>query len=304
MTRTACLAVALTLAVACAPAGQQDLTPRLSGVSAEGDAQLDLVDRESALADALDAEQADLGEALALADAPGAFRLEIEASEVHAIRDDMAQGPPPPLPSFANVLQGIAMTGVAELSVAAIVAPAAAAIHVTAQGQITQVAENIWVATNTVSDGERLVTGRWAVAWVGVGWLAEMRITSSDGAYNNHRWFAGFLSADDNLGWWDVYDNGGNLAGVIEWLADGQGNGEIALIATQGDVAGDTLSFWSLDGEQLVALHDASADDDAWVYVDVDRSGEARAPDFNAGQPGCWAAADAEVPYADVACPE
>ena len=75
--------------------------------------------------------------------------------------------------------------------------------------------------------------------------------------------------------------------------------------ALQGDVAGDTLSYWfAEDGQALVAYHDAGNAEDSWVYVDVDRSGEVRAPDHNGGAPGCWAAADAEEPYADVACEE
>lgn len=301
MTRTALSLLALAALTACAPAGEPvDLTPTLSGVSEEADAQLELVDRAAALAGAEEADVALPGAPIDLGAAPDAFFMDFDVSAVTAMGP--AGGPPPPSATYVNVTRGVAMATLAEVAGLAVIAPPAAAVQLVSQGSVTQLADNVWMATNTVSDGQAWLSGRWTVAWVGVGWLAELRVTSSDGALQDHRWLAGFLSADSSLGWWDLYGQGGELVGVVEWLADGQGNGELGVAAMAGENAGDTLSFWSADGEDLIVFTDASLGEAAWVYADVDRSGEASAPDVNGGAPGCWAGEDAAEPFADVAC--
>lgn len=205
--------------------------------------------------------------------------------------------------TYANALQGIAMAGAADLITGLVIAPPAAAIGIAAHGAVAHPMDNVWVGVNAVSDGHRTVTGTFTVAWIGVGWLAEMRLTSSDGQYNNTRWFNGFVSSDDKVGWWDLYDTYGTVVGVVEWVDDGSGNGEFGIASLAGDTAGELLGYGFNDGDALVTYYDASAAQDLWVHVAPDQSGDLRSPDYAWGAKSCWAAADAAEPFADIACP-
>lgn len=301
MRLTPVLLTLLALGLACG-SGSEPLPPTLDGVSTEADAALELVDRAAALEGALDADLAPVGLAPDLSSPPDGFALAFDAEEVGALDAEVPAGPPPPAVTYGNVRQGIALAALADAATASIVGPPAAAIAITLQGQVTQHAQNVWVATNTVSDGNRSVTGRWAVAWVGVGWLAEMRISTSDGALQDQRWFSGFLSADHHLGWWDFYDGAGALVGVVEWVTDGEGSGEFGIAALSGDAAGDSLRYWLSPEEALIAYVDASLGEEAYVYVGPDRAGELMAPNYNDGQAACWDGEAAEAPFADVPC--
>jgi hypothetical protein len=115
-----------------------------------------------------------------------------------------------------------------------------------------------------------------------------MRLWSSDGAYDGDRWFSGFVSADHGFGWWDVWDVYGARTGVLEWVADGQGDGELGIASTAGDTNGDVLLYLFVDDTGFVGLHDASAAQDYWVYAAADHSGELRSPDYAGGEPACW----------------
>lgn len=307
MTRAALLLAAPSLALlaACGPLGSAPAhVPLLSEVSAEADAQLALVDRALALDGALDAAVAPAGRAIDLGAAPEGFTLSFDGSDVQDLGDEAPAGAPAPTATFANVRHGVAMAAMADLAATAVVGPPALAIHVVRQGRVRQVAPNVWTATNSVRDGERELTGTLTAAWVNVGWLAEMRVTSSDGVYTDHKWFSGFLSHEGGIGWWDLYGADGQLAGVVEWFADGQGHAEFGIAAMAGEGVGDTLSYWRADDEHLIVYDDASEGEEAWVYVAPDRSGEMRLVNVNGGEPGCWAGLDAEIPYADTPCAE
>lgn len=290
----------LAFAVACGTGdeGPSHHTPLLDELSSEADGQVDVVDRAAALEGAADHDQAALGPALDLTTTGRGFRLDIDSEgEVQSLEGEI-----PRASTYDHVLRAVGLAAAADLVTTLVVGPPAAAIGITANGAVVEVGDNVWVATNAVSDGATTVTGTFVVAWVGVGWVCEMRLTSTDGRYNGTKWFNGFVSTDGNLGWWDLYDANGTLVGVVEWIADGNGNGEFAIGALAGDPAGDVLSYWFWDGEALVNHHDASLAEDTWVYVAADASGEVRAHDYNGGAPGCWASASAEFPYADAAC--
>ena len=292
---------AFAFALACGT-GEEDETPPplLEEVSAEGDASLDLVDRSATLAAAADAVDAPAGAAIDFAGVPEGFTLGINSSEEVGTLDDSVGGRSA---TYEAVVHGVALAALADAATALIVLPPAAAIDIVRRGAIVEVSKNVWVATNTVSDGTNSVTGVFVVAWVGVGWLAEMRLTSSDGTWTGQPWFNGFLSVGNNVGWWDFYDPAGTLGGVVEWVADGAGNGEFAIAATSGEDAGDVLAYVFVDDSALVSYHDESRAEDAWVYAAPDKSGEVRTPDWNGGLVACWDAETAAVPYADATCP-
>lgn len=294
--------VGLVLALACGgePGSADFHTPLLSELSPDADAALDLVDRSAALADALDAAQAPPGMPPDLDAAPDAIAMIVDSrgmDSTSGLTSGSYEAPPPG--SQLNVGHAAAMVAIADANTAVIIGVPAAAAAIARNGVTAQIADNVWASTNSVSDGTTTVTGRFVVAWVGVGWLAEMRLWSSDGRYDNTLWYNGFLSKDGGFGWWDLYDEWGTLAGVIEWLGDGQGNAELGLAATSGDAAGDVLLYLFTDGTGFVGYHDESDAHDYYVFADVDRTGELLDPAWNGGAPACWDAAG----Y-DVACPD
>lgn len=297
------LLVPAAFAIACGSGGNGDdeevLPPALADLATTSDAEVDVVDRSTALTGALDADAAPLGEPLDLATAGRGVNLVIDSTEeVGSLSSEV------PRATYNNLLQGVAMAGAADLITGFVIGPPAAAIGITSRGVVVPLGDNSWVATNAVSDGVRTVSGTFVVAWVGVGWIAEMRLSSTDGAYNNTRWFNGFVSADRRLGWWDLYDVYGNVVGVVEWVDDGAGNSEFGIAATAGDVAGDVLAYaYQDDGDAYVGYHDASRLQDLWVHVAPDQSGDLRNPDYAFGAVSCWASSTATEPYADVACP-
>jgi len=276
--------------------------PTLEEVSDEGDVALDLVDRSAELSGSANADVASQGVALDLANSSDGFRLNVNADDVKSLNSSEA-----PPPTWANVVQGVAMATFADLITLAVIAPPSTAIGITANGTITQDPEypNVWYATNSVDINNVNVDGTFTVAWVGTGWLAEMRITSADGTYDNTKWFSGYVNNQGTLGWWDFYDVNGTHAGVVEWISDGEGNGEFGFGVTLGEHAGKSITYWSLDGEALISSDDINdASQHAHVYAAADKSGEVVAPDFNGGLPACWAAEAAEFAFEDVPCPE
>lgn len=301
MTRPTLLALAptLALALACGSGDPEETVPPVLDEAATGDEQVDLVDRSAVLAEAAEAEDAPDGVALDLNAAGDGFLMKIDsAEEIGTLDDDLRRAA-----TYDAVVHGVAAAAFADAVVALVVAPPAAAVEIVRNGTVTEVSKNVWIATNTVSDGTNSVTGTFVVAWVGVGWLAEMRLTSSDGTWSGQPWFNGFVSVENAVGWWDFYDPAGTLGGVVEWVADGEGNGQFGIAATAGENAGDVLSYSFVDGVARIDFYDASADDTAWVQANADKSGEVRLPDYNGGVAACWDAEAAAEPYADVTCP-
>lgn len=298
--RSTLLAASLPLIALAAPGcelGDRPHVPLLEELSADADAAVELIDRDAALDGALDYDLADAGEALDLGGAPAGFLLQIDSADIQSIDDAVTDGAA--MPSISNVVTATWLAALADLATAAVVGPPAAAVAITTRGTVEQLEPNVWVANNTLTgiDGSS-VSGEFVVAWVGVGWLAEMRISSSDGTYDDTLWFNGFLSYGGALGWWDIYTADGELAGVVEWSGDGS-NAQFGIAAISGPAAGDLLSYWALaDGERGVAFYDADIAEEAWVIVNPDLSGELRAHNYNEGEPACW-----DTDFYDAECP-
>lgn len=259
-----------------------DPAPTLSDVSSQADELVGIVDRTAALEGALDHDLAPIGDPIALDSAPGGFYMEFDGREISNADDGTAGN----TAEYSNFVAGSLAVIAADVVTAATVIPPALAIGVTAQGTITQLEPNVWQAENTVNLGGTDVTGTFTVAWVGVGWLAEMRITG--GEYDHELWFNGFLAYGGGLGWWDFYSNG-QVAGVVEWIGDGQGNAQFGIGVVAGQYAGNYMSYtFTDDGTARVDAHDEGRAEDAWVQVNPDQTGEVRLPDYNGGAVACW----------------
>ncbi len=268
--------------------------PTLDQVDYGADAELALIDRAAALSGAQDYMDAAAGTQLDLADQPDAFYLQVNETEV-GDPDPNA----PPASSYGNVIAGSLMVGSASIATAAVVGPPSTAIGVATDGEVVQLEDNLWQATNSVVIDDVAYDLEFNVAYVLVGYLAEMRVTSDDGRFDDAVWFAGFVSAAGHLGWWDLYNGSGELQGVVEWIADGEGTAEFGIAATAGEHSGDLLAWWRHEGDNAVTYHDASTAEDAWVLVTEEGSGEVRHPGYNLGERSCW-----DVDYMDAACPE
>lgn len=280
------------LALACAApgGGGADVhVPTLAEIDGDADAQVDVVDRAAELEGALDAADAPAGEPIDVATVPAPFAMDVGAEEYEDPDHIAPAGDAPAGPATRNnVVKAAQLVVLADATAVYLVGVPAAAVDIALHGVTTEVYPNVWASTNTVSDGVRSVTGVFVYAWVGNGWIAEMRLWSSDGAYNDTRWFNGYLSADGQVGWWDFFDTWGTLQGVIEWVSDGE-NTELGMAGTAGDIQGDFLGFlWLDDGSFHVGYHEGAMNDDAWVTVQPDRAGQLRVWDYASGLPACW----------------
>lgn len=297
MNRALTLAALLPLAfsLACGTGTSAPAIPVLADLNPDASGVLGLVDRSAELTDAEDYDLAEAGRDFDLAGAGDGFQMVFGGEQIV----QTGEGAEVPPPSFSNFQTAWGATLASEAFTLAVVGPPRIAIGVAAAGQITQIEANVWHATNTVDIAGRPVTADLTVAWVGVGWLAEMRITDPASNLNQAVWFNGFLSVNAAVGWWDIYDANHNLAGVVEWIADGQGSGQFGIAAVNGAHAGSTLSYLFVDDTARIDLHDASIGEDSWVFLAADHSGEVRLPDHLGGAPGCW-----DVDLLDTACPE
>lgn len=292
-------ALAAVSSLACGGAGAPPAeyhVPLLSELSPDADATLDVVDRAAELAGAIDADAAPEGAAPDLAAPPDGFRMVFDSRGMDStagIEGGTYQEPAGPTTQF-NIAEATLLVAQADATTALLVGVPAAAVDIVLHGQTTQIGPNVWASTNTVSDGVTSVTGLWVVAWVNVGWVAEMRLWSSDGTYDDTKWFNGFLSADQQAGWWDFYDGYGTMTGVIEWASDGQGTGELGLASTAGDTSGQALGYLFTPDTGFVGLHDPAAGD-AYVTAFADHSGELQYWGYNSGAVSCWDSAGNDV---------
>lgn len=275
--------------------------PTLDEVSTDGDAAVDLVDRAAVLAGAVENEA---GQAIDLSAPPRGFLMQIDSEDLQTEAEDegddstMPDAPAAPA-TFRNITAAAYAMVWADAATITVLGPPAAAIAIASQGEITEIEPWLWNATNSVT-GPNGSTAEvdLNVAWVGVGWLAEMRLSTDDGAYDDTLWFNGFLSLEAAVGWWDIYAND-QVVGVVEWIAEGQGNAQFGIAALGGEAAGDALSYMSNDqGQDLVSYYDASAGYLHYVWFEADRSGEVALSTYNGGQPACWT-----VDFADGPCP-
>ena len=79
------------------------------------------------------------------------------------------------------------------------------------------VAHNVWSTTDSLTIDRTSVEATIWMSWVRVGWLLEVRLTSTDGQYNDHKWLSGGIQNSPVSGSWDEYDADGELIGVHEW---------------------------------------------------------------------------------------
>ncbi len=288
----------LVLGLACGdPAGGGQVTPdyvvpTVAEIAASGtatDAPLNEVDRAAELAEATDAPLASTGAPLDFAAAPHGFRLDVQSAEPAPSTPASGSG------SYTNVVHAAAMVLSADASTAIVLSIPSAAIAVTLAGPSAQIAPNVWASTNTVTihddTGNHSVTGLFVLAWVDVGWIAQLRITDAASGYDNTPWLNGFVSADRQVGWWDMVDRDGNAVGALEWADDGAGDGEFGIAGVSNGAVGNVLVYAAQDGEAAVGYHDAGAAAGAQDYsVDVlaDGSGSLVDPQYNAGSSACW----------------
>lgn len=272
-------------------------TPTLDEVSAEADSAVTLVDRSSVLGGAVEGEA---GEEPDLTSPHSGFRMDVNADGLEAsLGGSNSRDAQQDAETYANVATGLLALATADAITVAVLAPPAAAIHVVLAGDIEQINDHLWSATNTIyGPSGSSITGEFNVAWVGVGWLAEMRLSSSDGLYDDTLWFNGFLSIEGAIGWWDIYEDGVDVAGVVEWVADGAGHAEFGIAALAGDVAGDVLYYLLWEDHGYVAYYDESTAFESHVEVTPDYSGDVLLLDYNGSMPACW-----DTAFADVECP-
>ncbi len=294
--RLEALAVAAALA-GCLPA-DAPVEPRLDRVDLSVDGSVEVVDRVAALDGAVERAP---GSAPDLAEAPGAFFLQIDGADVEATLEDSGQSDLRGVsPGYQAVVHALAAVAVADLATVAVVGPPAAAIAFAADGELTEHEPWLWSATNTATGplgGEATVD--LAVAWVGVGWLAEMRLTTSDGAFDDTLWFSGFLAVNGAAGWWDLYQND-DVVGVVEWTVTGPDQFQAGIAAVGPSPEAGDLLLYAGDGTgtRSVSYYDAGLDFLNYVLVFADDSGEVALHGVNGGAPMCW-----DTTFADAACP-
>lgn len=290
---TAVIASAIAALVACEmPEEQEVAPPTLSDVSTER-STVDLVDRSAALDGALDYDLAPIGAAADLT-GPGAlmdFSGEgmVDTEGVPTERNAAYE--------YSNVFAGYQALVFAETVRHAVVVPPAIAMAFAANGQITQQQPNVWVAENTIDLPEQgRVTAHFTVAYVGVGWLGEMRV--SDDTRSQALWFNGFIGAEGGIGWWDLYGLGGAREASVEWIADGQGNGHFGIAATAGDHAGSTLVYNLTPALDRIDAYDGATGNHGFVQAWADESGAVSLPELEGGLPQCW-----DADFKNTPCP-
>jgi len=290
------LLTSITLGLGSCEAEDVPHTPTLAEVSAEADAAVDLVDRDAELDGAVEGQA---GENPDLDDPHSGFRMDVDANGIEAVY--MADGPwnTSTLETYANVVTALIALDAADAVTLAVLGPPAAAIAIVLAGDVQQINDHLWSATNHITGPTgHTIAGEFNVAWVGVGWLAEMRLSSNDGVYDDTLWFNGFISVAGAVGWWDIYLDGTDVAGVVEWVDHGDGHSEFGIAALMGDAAGDVLVYQLWESHGYVGYYDASEAFESHVQTETDFSGEVLLLGYNNEQPGCW-----DWSFADCVCP-
>ena len=277
------LPVAVLVALAACEAPADSGAPPLLEDISTARTSLDLVDRVSALDGAVDFHLADIGVAADFT--TDASRLAVTGSGL--VDTDGLPTERDATFEYSNVYAGAATLAWAEGVRVGVVNPPQVAIGFAVSGDVVQLEPNVWVAQNSVDLPEGTLTTTFAVAWVGIGWLGEMRY--SDATHTDELWFNGFVSADGNLGWWDLYFDQGESA-VVEWIGDGQGTGQFGIGVTAGEHVGSQLSYLFAPQFGRIDFLNGSTGEHAWVQGHEDGSGAVRLDEFNDGEESCWAA--------------
>lgn len=248
-----------------------------------------LVDRSAALDGAVDFDEAEEGALIDFSDPHSGYLMDFDGSAITAHSDEAVER------TFRNFTAAVVGVTAADLVTASVLAPPAVAIGITSQGDIQQLAPNVWQATNSLqlADGST-VSGELTVTWVAAGWISEMRYSTDD--VTDALWFNGFLSYQGALGWWDLYDVDGTHAGVVEWATNGI-DGEFGMMALSGEHAGDYLIYTALADHYRIDHHDESTLEDSWIDLTPSLAGSVRLPTYNAGAEACW-----DITFNDVDC--
>lgn len=258
--------------------------PRLADLSMQS--QTNLVDRDATLAAAVDFDAAEDGEVIDLA-ANSGFRMDMDGSAITSHNEGLPR-------MYTNYTAAVVGVVAADLTTVSVVAAPALAIGIAADGEITQLAPNVWQAVNTVPIAGQDVTAELTVAWVGIGWVSEMRY--SNATVQDKLWFNGFLAHGNGVGWWDLYDDSDTHAGVVEWISNGT-DGEFGIVALAGEHAGDSLIYTSLAGHHRIDHHDASTGADQFIDLQPDLSGSVKLTNYAGAAVSCW-----DTDFLDTAC--
>lgn len=129
----------------------------------------------------------------------------------------------------------------------------------------------------------------------------EMRVSSSVLQLDDFLWYTGRAAIGGTGGEWVFHDpdDGGAVAGRIDWTHPDDDVWTLAFTAVTGDHAGDALVY-AVDGSsRTVTFTDASEAETAEVGWDEEtREGYVIAPGYNGGVKSCWDGTLANAPCA------
>ena len=269
--------------------------PRLDEVSSAGDAALDIVDRAAILADATEGSG---GSPLDLSAMGPGFWLNMSSATLQGILrssgSDESDGPSGPgVETYEHMNNALEALLTADRVVYSMVGMTASAMVSVSLSSFEEVEPYLWSAeASTTAPDLQTAEVRLNVAWVGVGWLAELRLTTSDGSYDDTLWCNGFVSEDGQTGWWDLYDDD-SVTAATEWLVE-EGLLQIGVAPLTWGAAnglyvdGDILTYDLSQAGGTVAYTDTDTDFVSYVTVNDDYSGEALIDDYNDEELACW----------------
>ncbi len=280
----------LALFAACTPVDdevQMPHVPRFADVNFSADGYISLIDRNAALADAV--EESEGGEPIDLSLVSDFFMVDIDSEDMQRLDDAIDRTEP----DHSNVVDGMAALLSVDLSYSDSLGPMGATMTSISNVTLKEWTEWFWSGSQSVTNDEGVtVSAQFNVHWVNSGWLVEILQSTEDGAYNDTTWFSGYYAADGSLGWWDFYRSGGVLA-VTEYMGDvGDGYAETYWATT--DRAGDLMIHeWTAPGVGTVDFQDEQPPpnpaDATTVIIGDDGAGMATIPDdFEDSVTVCW----------------
>jgi hypothetical protein len=275
--------------------------PTLDEVSSEGDAALDIVDRAEVLDGATEGVG---GSVLDITTMGPGFWMNVSSGSLQSIlRDNAPEGTEeteetdapagPGAATYEHMENALEALLTADRAVYSLLGEPASALWTVSLSPLEEIEPYLWsVEASVTAPDLQTAELRFNVAWVGVGWLADLRLTTSDGRYDDTLWCNGFVSEDGQTGWWDLYDDD-DITAATEWLVE-EGVLELGVApltwgAANGlSVDGDTLDFELSEAGGTVAYTDNETGFVSSVTVNPDHSGQALIDDYNDELPACW----------------
>lgn len=260
--------------------------PGFADISSTADGYVDLLDRDAALADAV--EQTVGGAPIDISTTSDFFRIDIDSDDMQALDDALDTTSA----EYESISVGMAALAAIDLELAERLGPHGAALGTLDNVTLKQWEDWLWSGSQSVTnDVGDTVTAQFNVHWVGTGWLMELLMTSSDGIYDETTWFNGYYAADGSLGWWDFRRSGGILA-VLEYTG-GVGDGEAVIYFATTDWAGDEFHYtWTGPAAGEVVYSDEqpppSGAEITSASFEADESGTATMPDYGESVTVCW----------------